>query len=504
MGRTLVFLLGAMALALLIFFCSRYKVPLIQEDIAKRTTGALAESNFQFAKVRVDGRDVLLEGIAPDVDTRKLAEDTAASVRGVNSVDNRLKISEPVEEPVASPYRTVITREEGSLVLTGVVPDEESRAWLVGEARDRFGGEGVRDELEFAKGTPENWRRAMAAVLTQVEKFETARIETVDAELRVNGRVRSPEIRDEVRKKISEALPENFKVIYEIETVIKDSAPVAEPEAEPQAQAQPPQEEQQVDAQAVVEPQAEEKPPYATRVEIRDRQVVVSGMVPDEDAQLRLLNSFKARFGADNVRDQLEITAGAPDCWSGVMDLLADHLGGFDEAAVSLVGDKVEVKGTLLSEEAKKAFEESFSAALPEGVDPTVEIGVVDKERLLELCQQRFNRVLSGTTILFNSASSRILPESFGTLDRLAEIFKECREVDVEVGGHTDSRGDDRSNMKLSSDRAASVVDYLVKKGVPADRLHAVGYGETRPVAENDTEQGQAKNRRIEFKVGRR
>ena len=70
----------------------------------------------------------------------------------------------------------------------------------------------------------------------------------------------------------------------------------------------------------------------------------------------------------------------------------------------------------------------------------------------------------------------------------------------MEIGGHTDSTGEDAYNMGLSQRRAESVRSYLVSKGVKASRLEAKGYGETKPVASNDTNEGRAKNRRVELK----
>ncbi|MCB1733535.1 MAG: OmpA family protein, partial [Halieaceae bacterium] len=71
----------------------------------------------------------------------------------------------------------------------------------------------------------------------------------------------------------------------------------------------------------------------------------------------------------------------------------------------------------------------------------------------------------------------------------------------VEVQGHTDDRGDDTSNLRLSQRRAEAVVEYLVNNGVDAGRLTARGYGELVPIEPNETKQGRAENRRVEFKI---
>lgn len=99
--------------------------------------------------------------------------------------------------------------------------------------------------------------------------------------------------------------------------------------------------------------------------------------------------------------------------------------------------------------------------------------------------------------IYFNSGKSTIKAESYPDLDKLAAIFKQHTEVKASIEGHTDSQGDDQMNLNLSKARAKAVKDYLIKKGVDADHLSSEGYGETRPVADNGTSAGRAKNRRV-------
>jgi outer membrane protein OmpA-like peptidoglycan-associated protein len=92
-------------------------------------------------------------------------------------------------------------------------------------------------------------------------------------------------------------------------------------------------------------------------------------------------------------------------------------------------------------------------------------------------------------------------------MDKLAKMLTDNPTVEIEISGHTDSKGDDNYNQKLSEARAQSVVNYLISKGIDKDRLSAIGYGETMPVAPNknddgsDNPEGREKNRRTEYKV---
>jgi len=103
--------------------------------------------------------------------------------------------------------------------------------------------------------------------------------------------------------------------------------------------------------------------------------------------------------------------------------------------------------------------------------------------------------------VFFDTGKSKLRPESFPELNRLAEVFKLYPNIVIEISGHTDNKGKDAYNDKLSKDRAQAVVDYLVSIGVKPTSLTAKGYGKKQPVADNKTEEGRQLNRRVEAKI---
>jgi OOP family OmpA-OmpF porin len=103
--------------------------------------------------------------------------------------------------------------------------------------------------------------------------------------------------------------------------------------------------------------------------------------------------------------------------------------------------------------------------------------------------------VLKGVT--FDTDKATLKPASIAVLDGVVELLRKRPEAKVEIRGHTDSVGKDAYNQKLSERRAQAVVDYLVSKGIPAANLSAKGFGESRPVASNDTPEGREQNRRV-------
>ena len=102
------------------------------------------------------------------------------------------------------------------------------------------------------------------------------------------------------------------------------------------------------------------------------------------------------------------------------------------------------------------------------------------------------------TGVNFKTASAELLEESYSVLETVFNSLEAFPNVRVEIGGHTDNQGGDSYNLALSNDRAKSVMNYLVMRGISPDRIVAKGYGKTRPVATNDTPEGRAKNRRVE------
>lgn len=103
--------------------------------------------------------------------------------------------------------------------------------------------------------------------------------------------------------------------------------------------------------------------------------------------------------------------------------------------------------------------------------------------------------------IFFEFDKDDLLPQSFVELDRLYKLLMEAPGIKIEISGHTDNKGSAAYNQKLSERRARSVVNYLVAKGIPIERLTYAGYGMTQPIASNDTDEGRALNRRTEFKI---
>jgi outer membrane protein OmpA-like peptidoglycan-associated protein len=155
-----------------------------------------------------------------------------------------------------------------------------------------------------------------------------------------------------------------------------------------------------------------------------------------------------------------------------------------------------------------EAFTEAAAERLASALDDIGEQAGVSVDQSLTAVdlgeddlQATLDVLVGRSGISFAPDSAELDSGSQATLDSVAEVLAEVPGPPIEVRGHTDSVGPADENQVLSEERAAAVVAYLVEQGVPADRLTATGAGESEPIAPNDTEEGRARNRRIELIV---
>lgn len=141
---------------------------------------------------------------------------------------------------------------------------------------------------------------------------------------------------------------------------------------------------------------------------------------------------------------------------------------------------------------------EADPAVSPAPSEPdTPEVIVVPAPEPSTTCREILAEFSARNSILFNSGSAVISPDSGAALAELAADVAVCGDVPIYIEGHTDSDGDAEANMVLSVSRAEAVVDALIELGVDPARLYAIGYGETDPLADNATPEGKRQNRRI-------
>jgi len=175
----------------------------------------------------------------------------------------------------------------------------------------------------------------------------------------------------------------------------------------------------------------------------------------------------------------------------------------FSNAAKKIGGTSFEYTDHTATISIKQGNKETWVEvwATPETYSLTIiEKGEVEQEINANAILKELNE--TGKAILyinFDSGKSTIKKESMPIVEQIIEMMNQAKDIKLSIEGHTDSDGSNESNLKLSEARAKAVVDAIVKKGIEKSRLSSAGFGEEKPIAPNDTEEGKAKNRRVEL-----
>ncbi len=234
-------------------------------------------------------------------------------------------------------------------------------------------------------------------------------------------------------------------------------------------------------------------------------KIVLSGFVASEAQQTSVGDAARTAFGAGNVDDQLKVQTAAN---LGASDLGSKQFA----AAISLFGTnlskgraeitdtKLTVSGDGFSAESVGRLGTGVSALSSGTLVASADVKAPAGPTLAQL-QVDLVDLLGRSGVNFETGSATIRADAVPLLDTAAESINRLPGVAVEISGHTDNRGAAAANQRLSEQRAEAVRQYLVGKGVADGQLTSIGFGATKPIADNATEAGQAQNRRIEFKV---
>jgi len=231
--------------------------------------------------------------------------------------------------------------------------------------------------------------------------------------------------------------------------------------------------------------------------------LTLSGYVPDNNVHAAIARAASRKFVSEKVVDNLKSSLGAPQGFSAAIVTALAGLSRLSTGTLVVSDREVKLSGDALYEGAAAQIRSGLARDFPQGFQFKPEISVKPPAAPVDptVCQQLFADLLSKGKIRFEQGRAALDPDSTALLDRLIEIALRCPTANIEVAGHTDGDGEDGFNQALSEKRAQAVVDELVKAGLPASRFTAVGYGSTQPIASNDTDEGKAQNRRIEFLV---
>lgn len=433
----------------------------IAEDVSARALERLKADGQPWAQIAIDGRDVTLSGVAPDAAALQLAVESADRVFGVRVVEARATVV-----PLADPYLFSASRDGDRVTLTGSVPSEEARAALLAWVKKAIPGSTVEDRLTLARGAPAHFAAAAAFAVGQLADLKKGAADFGPGGYTIAGD------------------PKDWPTYGRLEEALKSAMPAG----------------MKLAADKLVLPVPS---PYRFGLSTGAGTATIDGYLPDAATKTKLLEALRARFGT-GVVDRVEVIPGAPAGFAEAVLKILPGLARLRDGGFELSGSGVTIRGGVLTEAIGRQVLDRLKAVLPAGFRLAATGPVVlppPPQVDPATCQAQLAKVQTGEKIHFETGKATLDERSIGVLDSLVGASLACLGARITVEGHTDTDGDPAANQTLSEARAAAVVAYLTAAGIKPDRLTAIGYGETRPLATNDTAEGKQMNRRIDFRV---
>ncbi|SIS52144.1 OmpA family protein [Phaeovulum vinaykumarii] len=234
-------------------------------------------------------------------------------------------------------------------------------------------------------------------------------------------------------------------------------------------------------------------------------QITLAGRLADAAQREAIEALARAHFGAEAVAPATRLDASVPAGWAARVIAGLEAMATLSEGRLEVTPDLVTLAGVSGHPAASDDAARILSARLGEGAQYDLDIRYNPRlDPALALpsareCVDRLNGALTAHKITFEPGKAEITAETVDTVDELARLMDNCTDYRMQVAGHTDSQGSEDLNLQLSMDRAQAVIAALLARDVSVANLSAKGFGESQPIADNDTEAGREANRRIEF-----
>ncbi|MEO1709024.1 MAG: OmpA family protein [Pseudomonadota bacterium] len=403
-------------------------------------------------RLRVRDRSIRLSGETSD---EALSQELPGRLRAATSRTCETDIALRLNRAPEPNLQWSAVRSGDTLTLGGEVPDSETRNKLVDRAQVLFPNEKVVDQMRIVPGNGERWQEVSLTGLEMLARLRTGQATLNGQVLSVNGEAADAASASAIRQRLKRALATGYtgggRVTVRSDSMIWAEREAARKSAELAAKRAEETERRRAEEQRLAALKAEQE---------RERQ--------------RALREQRRREAEDRARQKAEA----------------------DAAAAAEARRRADIAERARAERARRAAEERERARRAAREERRIQLRIARAR-----CEAALEEVRSGGKINFEVGKADIARSSYRLLDGLSNALRRCESVTVDVEGHTDSQGTDENNLSLSQRRAAAVVSYLVDAGADPDQITARGFGESRPIASNETAAGRARNRRIEFVV---
>jgi OOP family OmpA-OmpF porin len=450
---------GLLPLAALWVLAAWFNTVPFETNLAGRTALSLRETILDKTRVDAAGRDLTVSADAFSEGGRRSSIAIAEAVAGVRLVRDQTRI---IDE--AKPFAWSAERNVSRLTVAGNVSLPAVRARLNEAARGIAGGVEVVDQMSFARGVPQRFEAAALLLIEQLGRLRDGKVGLTDNAVRLSGIARDIGGREAIAAALRN-LPDGYTVAEN----------------------------------------AVSAPPYIFQIN-KDPvagTLTLNGYAPDATVHAALIETTRRKFLNEKIIDNLKMSVGAPAGFANAATAALGALSRLSTGSLTMSDREVKLSGDAFYDVAAEEIRNGLAGELPQGWRANTEVSTRPPASAVDatVCQQLFSELLAIGKIRFLSGQASIDNDSRGLMDRLVEIALRCPSSSLEIGGYTDADGDEEANRKLSERRAQAVLEYMLRAGLPADRLYAVGYGQAAPVASNDTAEGKAQNRRIEFTV---
>ncbi|MCC5974211.1 MAG: OmpA family protein, partial [Rubellimicrobium sp.] len=427
--------------------------------------------NLPRSKISVSAGHVAIHAISESENHRRRLE-TELARTAPQGVRLGLTISAP--RPVITPFTLRFTLDEDGARFDACAADDEEAVRTITAAATAAGMTGPLD-CTLALGVPTSrWADGVAMAIGAVAELGSGTVTFSDVDIVLAAPEGTDQrLFDEVIGALSNRLPQ----VFALEAILPRP-----PEA------------------------GAEGPPEFTMSLSSEGIAQLRGRVPDELMNNTLANFAGARFGNDNVVMATRIAPeGLPPGWSIRVLAGIEALVLLNNGTVVVSPDKVVVRGDTGNEDANAEITRLLIEKLGQSADFQIDVTYVRELDPVvglptaEECIYMIGVVTDGRKITFDPGSATLTSGTIPIIDDIAEVLRRCAALRLRIAGHTDSQGRTEMNLRLSQQRADSVLAALRARRVPVSGFEAVGYGPEFPIADNATEEGREANRRIEF-----
>ncbi|MCA0044295.1 OmpA family protein [Celeribacter litoreus] len=418
---------------------------------------------------------------ADEITVTALADSAAQKARFERDLERDIPADVPVTlaitapRPVITPFTArVVIDEDGPRFDACVAETETGHARLLAAAK----AIGIENPTcTIGLGSPSaQWAAAVETGMRALQELGQGAISFTDGEVNlVAAEGTSEAVFDEVVAELEADLPPNF--------TLRGTLPETEVAAD------------------------EEAIPEFIAIRSPEGQTQLRGHIADERSKLATEALARASFGAHTVYSAMRVDPELPNGWAARAVAAIEALAYLNHGAATMTEDSMLIRGETYDPDSKASIASMLSDKLGATAEYTIDVTYVERiipEVIIptaEECVASANAILAESKITFDPGSTDLNSAANATLDEIADALKDCEDIEMEIGAHSDSQGRESTNLSLSNQRANSVLDGLLMRRVAGVDFTARGYGESQPIASNETEEGREANRRIEFKL---